>query len=712
MSSSLLQPELTIGGEDHPLEADQVADDVARTGDGTGNDEVVSAPGADAPTPVSVHGTVADDVSAQRAAIPTAGAGPISREARVIDQPGRPLRTAERTFMQSRMAADFSGVRGGIPRLAATTAAGSFAPGPVPGRVGTDVHRSPADGDILGGTVVPTATQAILARRRGRGIPLPQTVTQRMEDGLGVPLGNVRVHTDPEAGDLARQLQSTAFTLGSDIYFSRGSYAPSTGPGQRLLAHELAHVTQQHTATPTGSSALTVGHAADPTETRAEMIADTVQRNLHNRDHTELRRRTIRRPQTPPPPNTIQREPFSEEGAEARVLEIDAQVRDSPELPIPELARLLQERDRLLPLITSPPRLASAAASGEHAPESIDPESRWAPTDPSGLTGAIPLAAFTLVPLGTGPPPVPLAVLLAARAAAAAKVGTGALATAEVGTAALATAEVGTAALATAEVGTAALVTAEVGTAVLVTAEVGTAGAGAVGTATAVAGTSSVVPVVGWIVAGVIVVGIVSYVVYRHYSTTVTLPPSEPAELPGAAEGDGPVSLPGASAPAPQSLPGASDVGPTLLPGAPTNATYKSDDPQVAVEPKMPEGLSHEKKEKWKKCKELHEIYDGTKKEVGSLGAEITEIGQYSGLTPEEKTQLCAKVYQQLELVERLINERRKFIDSGCDEFDWFEKGLKEEERRGAHEDAVNNLKAQQGNLRGALKKLRADGAC
>ena len=36
-----------------------------------------------------------------------------------------------------------------------------------------------------------------------------------------------------------------AFTLGQDIVFGAGEYAPDTGEGTRLLAHELVHVVQQ-----------------------------------------------------------------------------------------------------------------------------------------------------------------------------------------------------------------------------------------------------------------------------------------------------------------------------------------------------------------------------------------------------------------------------------------------------------------------------------
>ncbi len=171
--------------------------------------------------------------------------------------------------------------------------ADSFAPVPVPGLVGSSGTRSRADDDILGGAEVSASTRAVLSRRRGRGSPLPTGFARQMEQGFGMPLDGVRVHTDTESGLLAQQLQSTAFTLGSDIYFSRGSYAPSTGSGQRLLAHELAHVAQQPASTGASGGAVTVGHAADPAEAQADLMADTVLRSLGA--GAALRRRSIQR---------------------------------------------------------------------------------------------------------------------------------------------------------------------------------------------------------------------------------------------------------------------------------------------------------------------------------------------------------------------------------------------------------------------------------
>jgi hypothetical protein len=53
------------------------------------------------------------------------------------------------------------------------------------------------------------------------------------------------VHADQEAAESARSIHAQAYTFGRDIAFAKGLYAPHTGEGRRLLAHELMHTVQQ-----------------------------------------------------------------------------------------------------------------------------------------------------------------------------------------------------------------------------------------------------------------------------------------------------------------------------------------------------------------------------------------------------------------------------------------------------------------------------------
>ncbi|OBC00027.1 hypothetical protein A5784_21045 [Mycobacterium sp. 852013-50091_SCH5140682] len=77
------------------------------------------------------------------------------------------------------------------------------------------------------------------------GAPLPAEIQESMESRFGEDFSRVRVHTDAAAARSARALNAAACTLGHDITFSAGRYAPGTETGTRLIAHELAHVVQQ-----------------------------------------------------------------------------------------------------------------------------------------------------------------------------------------------------------------------------------------------------------------------------------------------------------------------------------------------------------------------------------------------------------------------------------------------------------------------------------
>jgi hypothetical protein len=77
------------------------------------------------------------------------------------------------------------------------------------------------------------------------GKSLDTAVRQDMEHRFGHDFSRVQVHTDESAALSARAINARAYTVGSDIAFAAGHYAPHTVEGHRLLAHELTHVVQQ-----------------------------------------------------------------------------------------------------------------------------------------------------------------------------------------------------------------------------------------------------------------------------------------------------------------------------------------------------------------------------------------------------------------------------------------------------------------------------------
>jgi len=86
------------------------------------------------------------------------------------------------------------------------------------------------------------------------GAPLPREVRSYFEPRFGYDFSRVRVHADGVASDGARAVKARAYTIGCDIVFGSGEYAPAMMEGKRLLAHELTHVVQQGAAPAAGQS--------------------------------------------------------------------------------------------------------------------------------------------------------------------------------------------------------------------------------------------------------------------------------------------------------------------------------------------------------------------------------------------------------------------------------------------------------------------------
>ncbi|WP_295433346.1 DUF4157 domain-containing protein [uncultured Thiodictyon sp.] len=77
------------------------------------------------------------------------------------------------------------------------------------------------------------------------GQPLEPKVRGFFEPRFGQDFSAVRVHTDALAASSAAAIGANAFAYGNHIAFAAGRYDPRSGTGQRLIAHEIAHVLQQ-----------------------------------------------------------------------------------------------------------------------------------------------------------------------------------------------------------------------------------------------------------------------------------------------------------------------------------------------------------------------------------------------------------------------------------------------------------------------------------
>ena len=58
----------------------------------------------------------------------------------------------------------------------------------------------------------------------------------------------LRIHTDERAAQSAAAVNARAYTVGRNIVLGTGQYAPNLTAGQKFLAHELVHTTQQNPA--------------------------------------------------------------------------------------------------------------------------------------------------------------------------------------------------------------------------------------------------------------------------------------------------------------------------------------------------------------------------------------------------------------------------------------------------------------------------------
>ena len=92
---------------------------------------------------------------------------------------------------------------------------------------------------------VPVSVDRVLA---GSGSPLDTALQQDMGQRFGHDFSQVRVHTGLAAEQSARDVHAHAYTVGHNIVFGAGGFAPRSHEGRKLLAHELTHVVQMEQA--------------------------------------------------------------------------------------------------------------------------------------------------------------------------------------------------------------------------------------------------------------------------------------------------------------------------------------------------------------------------------------------------------------------------------------------------------------------------------
>jgi len=224
-SLPLLQAKLTVNEADdqYEQEADQVANAVMRMS---------------APSPSSDEED--DSPPIQRLAISSIqaradGSGEVSSdvESRIqgLQGGGQPLPESERHFFESRMGADFSGVRIHSDTNAAQTS-----------------HDIQARAFTVGNDIAFNSGEYQPKSSAGRHL-LAHELTHTIQQGAAGPLQaavQAPSGTDTQSDQLNQSIQAKAFTTGQDVAVRQGEYNPGSRGGQELIAHELGHVVQQN----------------------------------------------------------------------------------------------------------------------------------------------------------------------------------------------------------------------------------------------------------------------------------------------------------------------------------------------------------------------------------------------------------------------------------------------------------------------------------
>lgn len=100
-----------------------------------------------------------------------------------------------------------------------------------------------------GGSTAAPITTSYIHSLGSKGTSLPGKAQQFFSSRMGYDFSNVKVHTDKEAAQSAKEVNAKAYTTGEHIVFNEGQYDTTSAEGKKLMAHELAHVVQQNSST-------------------------------------------------------------------------------------------------------------------------------------------------------------------------------------------------------------------------------------------------------------------------------------------------------------------------------------------------------------------------------------------------------------------------------------------------------------------------------
>jgi hypothetical protein len=133
---------------------------------------------------------------------------------------------------------------------------------------------------------------------RSPGQPLGAATRDFMEARFGHDFSRVRLHSGETAARSAQAVNALAYTVGHNVVFARGQYAPESAAGRRVLAHELSHTIQQGADAAGARTNLRISEPNDAAEKEADSAAARVVTDVPLREGFTSRGPALQR-QTP-----------------------------------------------------------------------------------------------------------------------------------------------------------------------------------------------------------------------------------------------------------------------------------------------------------------------------------------------------------------------------------------------------------------------------
>jgi len=146
----------------------------------------------------------------------------------VLNSSGQPLDKSTRAFFEPRFAHNFS-------RVPISSASQQLSHSRLTVGEPKNVYEQEAD----------RIADSVMLKEKHENKTLSANEGQDGEQRAKFDLSEVRVHTDARAAESACAINALAYTIGNNIVFGAGHFAPGTHRGRRLIAHELTHVMQQ-----------------------------------------------------------------------------------------------------------------------------------------------------------------------------------------------------------------------------------------------------------------------------------------------------------------------------------------------------------------------------------------------------------------------------------------------------------------------------------